>query len=111
MVWALITPKETQSNSIIQKIVCGAVYQSTSVKSHIPLLDHITDVYNILSTKYPKGLHWILAGDTNPMNLDTILNLDTRMKQIVQTPNRLNPAAILDTITMTLSKYYQIPVC
>ena len=29
MVWALITPKEIQSNSIIQKIVCGAIYHST----------------------------------------------------------------------------------
>ena len=33
------------------------------------------------------------------MKLDTIINLDPRMKQIVQTPTRLNPDTILDTIT------------
>ena len=57
MVWALITPKEVQSNSLIQKIVVGSVYLRPATKSHVPLLDHITDVYNILSTMYPKGLH------------------------------------------------------
>ena len=45
------------------------------------------------------------------MKLDMILNLDPKMKQIVQTPTRLNPDAILDPIIMTLSTYYQIPVC
>ena len=50
-VWAVITPKGVQNNSIIQRIVCGSVYLMTSARSHIPLLDHITDVYNILSTK------------------------------------------------------------
>ena len=33
-----------------------------SSESCAPLLDHVTDVYNILSSKYPKGLLWILAG-------------------------------------------------
>ena len=55
-VWALITPKGVQSDSIIQRIVLGSVYLTTAARSHVPLLDHITDVYNILSTKYPKGL-------------------------------------------------------
>ena len=110
-VWAVITPKGVQNNSIIQRIVCGSVYLTTSARSHLPLLDHITDVYNILSTKYQKGLQWIIAGDTNRMKLDVILNLDPKMKQIVQTPTRLNPDAILDPILMTLSNYYQIPVC
>ena len=111
MVWALITPKEAQSNSLIQKIVVGSVYLRPATKSHVPLLDHITDVYNILSTKYPRGLHWILAGDTNKMKLDTILNLDDRMKQIVKNPTRLNPDEILDPIITSLSTYYQTPVC
>ena len=45
------------------------------------------------------------------MKLDTVLNLDKRMKQIVQSPTRLNPPAILDPIITTLGSYYQIPVC
>ena len=87
------------------------MYMKDPSKSCAPLLDHITDVYNILSYKYPKGLHWILAGDTNRMKLDTVLNLDQRMKQIVQLPTRLNPPAILDPVIKTLGSYYQVPVC
>ena len=45
------------------------------------------------------------------MNLNTILALDAQFKQIVQDPTRLNPPAILDPILMTLSQYYQKPVC
>ena len=110
-VWALITPKGIQSNSLIQRIVCGSLYMKDSSKSCAPLLDHITDVYNILSSKYTKGLHWILAGDTNRMKLDTVLNLDQRMKQIVQSPTRLNPPAILDPVITTLGSYCQVLVC
>ena len=56
VVWAILTPKEVTSTSIIQRIVCGAIYQRPQVRSHALLLDHITDVFNILTTKYPKGL-------------------------------------------------------
>ena len=54
VVWAILTPKDVQNDSKIQKIVCGSIYLRPATKSQIPLLDHITDVYNILSTKYPK---------------------------------------------------------
>ena len=39
------------------------------------------------------------------MKLDTILNLDTKVKQIVMTPTRLNPDAILAPIMTTLGLY------
>ena len=113
VVWAILTPLHTQTDSIVQKIACASIYlpPGRPAQSHTLLLDHITDVYNILSYKYPKGLHWILAGDLNRMNLDPILALDTKFKQIVQDPTRLNPPAILDPIVMTLSQYYQKPRC
>ena len=113
VVWALLTPLHTQSDSIVQKIVCASIYlpPGRPGQSHTLLIDHITDVFNILSYKYPKGLHWIMAGDLNRMNLYQVLALDKRFKQIVQNPTRLNPPAILDPIIMTLSQYYQIPVC
>ena len=86
VVWALLTPLHTQSDSIIQKIACASIYlpPGRRAQSHTLLLDHITDVFNILSYKYPKGLHWILAGDLNRMNLDPILAIDKKFKQIVQ---------------------------
>ena len=39
------------------------------------LIDHISEAYNILSTKYKRGLHFLIAGDTNDLNLTPILSL------------------------------------
>ena len=74
-------------------------------------LDHISDAYNILSTKYGRGLHFALAGDSNDLKLDTILSLDTRFVQIVKKWTRMNLPALLDPIITTLSCYYQEPMC
>ena len=75
------------------------------------LLDHISDAYNVLKTKFGRGLHFVLAGDTNDLKLDSILSLDPNFSQIVQKWTRMDPPAILDPIIMTLSKYYQEPLC
>ena len=55
-------------------------------------------------------LNFIIAGDTNRLNLTPILNLSPRFRQVVQVPTRLNPEAILDPIITTLSEFYQDPV-
>ena len=74
------------------------------------LLDHISFAYNVLSAKYQNGLHFILAGDTNELKLDSILHLNLRMQQLVQGPTRMNPPRMLDPILTTLGCYYQSPV-
>ena len=56
-------------------------------------------------------VHFIIAGDTNDLKLDQILSLDKRFVQVVQDWTRMNPPAILDPIIMTLSNFYQKPVC
>ena len=64
-----------------------------------------------MSKKYPDGTFLILAGDTNDLKLDAILNLSPQMRQVVATPTRLDPPRLLDPIITTLSKFYQTPVC
>ena len=64
-----------------------------------------------MSAKHSKGLHWILAGDTNEMKLDSILHLNSKFRQVVQDPTRLDPPKILDPILTTLADFYQKPVC
>ena len=54
-------------------------------------------------------MHFILAGDTNRLNLKSILNLSPRLRQLVKVPTRRNPDAILDTIISTLGEYFQFP--
>ena len=44
VVWALITPKNIQNYSLIQKIVVGALYMKPNSKKKTATIDHITDV-------------------------------------------------------------------
>ena len=74
------------------------------------LFDHIAESYNLLLTKYGSDLQFIIAGDTNRLNLSPILSLSPSLKQVVKVPTRLNPEAILDPIITTMCKYYCEPV-
>ena len=110
-VWCLLTPKNVTNDSKIQKIACCSLYSKPKSKKKTLLLDHISDAYNILRTKYGRGLHFILAGDSNDLKLDSILSLDSSFVQTVQQWTRMDPPAILDPIITTLSKFYQEPMC
>ena len=110
VVWALVTPKSVQNCSQIQKIVIGSVYSKPNSRKKTATIDHISDVYNQMGVKYQKGLYWIIAGDTNEMKLDMILQLNSNMKQMVTNFTRLNPPRILDPIITDLGKYYQKPL-
>ena len=110
-VWCMLTPKDISHNSRIQKIACCAIYSKPDSRKKTQLLDHISESFNILNTKYGRGLEFILAGDTNDLNLDPILALTPKFQQIVQDWTRMDPPAILDPIITTLSSYYQVPEC
>ena len=56
----------------------------------------------MLCSKYNDGLHFIIAGDTNDLKLDSIINLSPNMKQVV---------GLLDPILTTMAKFYQPPMC
>ena len=96
-------------------IACASVYCKPGSKSKTDLYDHIAEAHSILSTKYQKGLHFIIAGDTNELNLTPILNLSPNLIQIVRKPTRVDPVtgveAILDPVITTLASYYQAPKC
>ena len=61
IVWAVLTTKNVTSTSKIQKIVVASVYCKPDSRKKTVLLDHIAQVYNSLSAKYKKGLHWIIC--------------------------------------------------
>ena len=75
------------------------------------LLDHISEVYHLLSSKYNDGLYWIIGGDKNDLKIEAILGLNQNFKQCVQDPTRLTPPAVLDVFVTDLHKYYQDPLC
>ena len=106
-----LTPLNVAHDSRVQKIACCAIYCKPNSTRKTLLLDHISDAFNILSTKYGRGLHFVLAGDTNDLKLDPVLSLSPNFKQIVKKWTRLNPPALLDPIITTLSSFYRDPLC
>ena len=81
--------------------------KSTKTKE---FFDHISETFYYLTALYGADLHFIIAGDTNRLNLGPILSLSPRLRQCVKVPTRLNPAAILDPIITTLHPWYLEPV-
>ena len=108
--WAMLTPKQVTPRSIVKKIAVASIYSKPNSVKKTLLLDHIAESYHLLNSKFQSGLFFILAGDTNELKLDSILNLSPKLKQMVESPTRLNPDRILDPIITNLSKYYQTPV-
>ena len=113
--WCLLTPKNVNNDSKIKKIACAAIYSKPGSKHKSDLLDHISESYNILKSKYGQGLHFIIAGDTNELKLNSILSLNSNMVQIVTKPTRIDSKSgrevIIDPIITTLSQFYQVPLC
>ena len=95
--------------SKIQKIALCSLYCKPDSRNKTKLLDHIIYAYNLISAKFPTGLHFILAGDTNDLKLDSILQLNPKMHQMVKGNTRMNPPSMLDPIMTTLGAYYQTP--
>ena len=108
---AMIARKLFKSESSVKRIFLVSIYCKPKSRKKTALLDYLSDVYNIMTKQYSEGTYWIIAGDTNDLKLDAILNLSPQMKQVVNSPTRLNPPRMLDPIITTLSKYYQTPVC
>ena len=110
-VWALITPKQSSPQSKIKQIaVASLYYRGPKSTKKDELFDHISETFHFLSAKYGAKLHFIIAGDTNRLNLSPITSLSPNLKQVVKVYTRLNPPAILDPIITTLGKWYQAPV-
>ena len=110
-VWSLITPKNCSIKSKTKYIAVAAIYyrgpKSTKKQE---LFDHIAETFHFLSSKYGSSIQFIIAGDTNRLNLKPITNLSPNLEQLVKVPTRLNPDRVLDPIISTLGKWYNEPV-
>ena len=111
----LINTKNKKTNHIIQHIACASVYIKPGSKKKSEFYDHIYETYHYLNSKYTKGLHFLIAGDTNELDVDPIISLSPKLTQVVNKPTRIDPntgkESLLDTIITTLSSFYQEPIC
>ena len=109
-VWSLITPKQmTKRNRVKYIAVASIYYRGPKSTKKDELFDHIAQTFHFLSSMYGPDIHFIIAGDTNRLNLSPITNLSSNMKQLVKVATRLNPEA-MDPIISTLGKWYMEPV-
>ena len=110
-VWALLTPKHTSPQSKVKYIAVASIYyRGPKSTKKDELFDHIAQTFHFLSSKYGTNIHFVIAGDTNRLNLSPITNLSPNLKQEVKVFTRLNPPAILDPIITTLGRWYQSPI-
>ena len=61
-VWGVLTPKNSAHNSKIQKIICCSFYSKPGSQNKSELLDHISETFGLLSTKYGRGAVYFLLG-------------------------------------------------
>ena len=106
--WALLTLKN-KSQRKIKHIALGSLYYSSKFTKKDEFLDHISESFHILCSKYGSNLKFILSGDFNRLNIKPILNLSPDLKQMVEVPTRRNPDAILDLIITNIAALYQSP--
>ena len=107
MVWALLTIKNATAMSKIQRIMVGSFYSKPGSRKKTQLLDHIAEVYHQTCSKFANGLHWIICADSNELKLDSILDLNSGLKQCVDKPTHND--SILDPIITDLHLFYQVP--
>ena len=51
-VWCLVSPKEMSNDSIVKKIAVASIYSKPDSRKKSVLLDHISETYNMLCSKY-----------------------------------------------------------
>ena len=105
--WALLTPKQ-QIRSEVKQIAVASIYYASRTKSK-DIIDHLCTAYHTLLARYGDGLHLIIAGDYNRLNIKPILDMSSSLSQVVKVITRTNPDAILDKIVTSLEKFYLPP--
>ena len=88
-------------------IILCAVYSPPRSRKKSELTDYISDTYHHLkSSKYPSAF-FALGGDINDLNVDLLLNISPKFRQIVDKPTRGNKT--LSVIVSDLWEYYTSP--
>ena len=63
IVWSILTPIGANSSSIVKKIVAASFYCKPGSRKKTVLLDHISETYHFLSSKYQmasSGYLWLI---------------------------------------------------
>ena len=104
IVWALLKPRKPVGD--IRKIILCSFYSPPYSKKRSQLIDHIHATYNYLKLQHP-GAFIIFSGDKNDLDVNQIINVNPRMRQIVTKCTR--GSKILTVLITDLPEFYQVP--
>ena len=62
----------------------------------------------MMSSRFNKGLYFLIGADSNDLKLKSILNLSPKLMQCVTEPT--HNSSILDPIITDLHSFYQVPI-
>ena len=106
-VWALFTPRVSTTLSKVKRIAVGSFYVSPNSVHKTATIDHIIETIHFLRSKYDNEVNFLLGGDFNRLNINSILNSYGALKQCVTIPTRNK--AILEIVLSDISTMYHPP--
>ena len=106
-VWALFTPRVNTTMSKVKRIAVGSFYVSPRSPHKTATIDHIIETIHLLRSKYDNEVNFLLGGDFNRLNINSILDSYGALKQCMTTPTRYQ--AILEIVLCDISNLYHPP--
>ena len=73
-VWALFTPKVNTTMSKVKRIAVASFYVSPNSPYKLDAIDHIVESIHLIRTKYDNEVNFLLGGDFNRLNINSILD-------------------------------------
>ena len=87
----------------MEKILLCCFYSPPFAGKNQLLVSHISDEVQKFLSHNPDSGGVVLSGDMNLMDLDTILTMDSSLRQIVTVPTRKDK--ILDVVVTNLGEF------
>ena len=103
---SLLKPKKPTGR--VRNFICGSFYAPPKSRHNRRLAEFLASTVNQLRMQHPSSLV-ILGADINDMKLDSLLNLDPTLKQIVQGFTNKNRDKTLDVILTDCHHLMQEP--
>ena len=86
-VWAILTPKYKELNSI-KKILVGGIYISPRSLHKQEAVEHIIESMHCVQSRYESTIRFIVCGDFNKVGIEDILESNGSLRQICSVATR-----------------------
>ena len=106
-VWALATPKHSDTGMNFKRIAIGSYYVSPKSRHKKETIEHIIDTIHILRAKYSNEVNFLIGGDFNHLDTTDILDSYGALHSIISVPTR--NSATLEIILTDLHTLFHPP--